>query len=185
MRDKSRMSSINTGCIPHDLSVDYGIIPDMIDREEMLRRIDSVQDERKAKGLPASDRYLSKKATGGWDFIRDLRRNPNSRVDASKLLGLAEICDKPPHFFTDEEPQMSRRLGVPHPEWLRLSMKAATEATQGLDVPDLDDLRADLAQRIYAVVVEHADSGEVISEGLVVGLVRAVARQAVASRLRS
>src|SRR5579884_3958457 len=130
-------------------------------RNELLRRIDAAKAK---KGW--SDRRASNEAGLGPDFIRDLRRHPLSKIAVHKLVALARA-----------------RPESLDPDRLRRATLAAERAVRDVSEDRREIVKADLIYEIYEVLSERARAGEEPDDEQALGLIDALIRRMVLSRV--
>jgi|GEM_PF-5020774 len=149
-------------------------------RNELLRRIDAAKAK---KGW--SDRRASNEAGLGPDFIRDLRRHPLSKIAVHKLVALARALDLPTAYLIEENADLLTRDRPESldPDRLRRATLAAERAVRDVSEDRREIVKADLIYEIYEVLSERARAGEEPDDEQALGLIDALIRRMVLSRV--
>jgi hypothetical protein len=140
-------------------------------RAELLHRIEGALAE---KDLSAS--AASRRATGRPDFIRDLKRHPESKVDAGKLAALARVLGVTPAYLVDETVKRAAAVARDPAIWKRAAA-IADRTLRGSRAPRKAGLHEKLTERIYNVIEERVAAGTALDDPALDGLVTALMRQ--------
>lgn len=153
-----------------------------MDREELLRRIERALSQQRVSAKAAS-----REAIGHGDFVRDLRRHPASKVDASKLTALARVLRVPPAYFVDDDisdgdlalariPNRDARM------W-SLAEEIAENSLKDRRDPKREHHKAQLIPMIYDVIAERVAAGASVDDPEMLTLVKDIMRRLVLHRI--